>query len=71
MLDKLYNNQNIRLVGIKLDSLTNDEFNQMSIFDETTNKKKEKNSKLDNVIDVIKDKYGYDSITLGSIMKKD
>ena len=30
--------------------------------------KKEKNSKLDNVIDNIKDKYGYGSITLGTLM---
>ena len=36
------------------------------MFDEPI--KKQKNSKLDNVIDNIKDKYGYDSITLGTIM---
>ena len=69
LLEKLYKNQIIRLVGIKLDNLTDNEFNQISIFEQTT--KKDKNSKLDNVIDNIKDKYGYDSITLGSILKKD
>lgn len=69
LLEKLYKNQLIRLVGIKLDNLTDNEFNQISIFEQTI--KKEKNSKLDNVIDNIKDKYGYNSITLGSIMKKD
>ena len=69
LLNRLYNNQSIRLVGIKLDSLTDNEFNQISIFDKTIDK--QKNSKLDNVMDNIKDKYGYDSITFGSIMKKD
>ena len=69
LLEKLYKNQTIRLVGIKLDNLTENEFNQISMFEQTL--KKEKNSKLDNAIDNIKDKYGYNSITLGSIMKKD
>ena len=69
LLEDLYKNQPIRLVGVKLDNLTDNEFNQISIFEQPA--KKEKNSKLDNVIDNIKDKYGYDSITLGTIMKTD
>ncbi len=66
LLENLYKNQPIRLVGVKLDNLTNKEFNQISMFEEPI--KKEKNSKLDNVIDNIKDKYGYNSITLGTII---
>jgi len=54
------------LVGIKLDNLTDNEFNQISMFDQPV--RKEKNSKLDSVIDKIKDKYGYNSITLGTII---
>ena len=69
LLEKLYNNQPIRLIGVKLDNLTDKEFNQISMFEQT--KKKEKISKLDKVIDNIKDKYGYDSITLGTIMNID
>jgi len=69
LLEKLYKNQPIRLVGVKLDNLSDNEFNQISIFEQSI--KKEKSSKLDNVIDNIKDKYGYDSITLGTIMKTD
>lgn len=69
LLEKLYNNQQIRLIGVKLDNLTDKEFNQISMFEQT--KKKEKISKLDKVIDNIKDKYGYDSITLGTIMNID
>lgn len=67
LLDKLYKNQAIRLIGIKLDNLTNNEFGQISMFESI--EKNDKNSKLDTVIDNIKNKYGYDSITLGTIMK--
>ena len=66
LLEGLFSNQPIRLIGVKLDNLTDNEFHQISMFDEPI--KKKKNSKLDNVIDNIKDKYGYDSITHGSIM---
>ena len=66
LLEGLFSNQPIRLIGVRLDNLTDNEFNQISMFDEPI--KKQKNSKLDTVIDNIKDKYGYDSITLGSIM---
>ena len=69
LLDGLYNNQPIRLIGIKLDNLTDNEFTQISMFEQPV--KNIKNSKLDNVIDDIKDKYGYDSITLGTIMNID
>ena len=66
LLTKLFNNQSVRLIGIRLDNLTDSEFSQISMFDDPM--KKQKNSKLDNVIDNIKDKYGYDSITLGTLM---
>jgi len=69
LLENLYNNQPVRLIGVKLDNLTDNEFSQISIFETPT--KNKKNLKLDNVIDSIKDKYGYDSITLGTIMKID
>ena len=69
LLEGLFSNQPIRLIGVKLDNLTDNEFNQISIFDEPI--KKQNNSKLDNVIDNIKDKYGYNSITLGTIMNID
>ena len=66
LLENAYNNQPIRLVGVKLDNLTENEFTQISMFE--TPKSKEKNAKLDNVIDNIKNRYGYDSITLGTII---
>ena len=66
LLIKLFNNQPVRLIGIRLDNLTDNEFNQISMFDEPINE--QKSLKLDNVIDNIKDKYGYESITLGTLM---
>ena len=68
LLEKLYNNQPIRLIGIKLDNLTDNEFTQISMFETPINK--EKNTKIDKVIDNIRDKYGYDIITHGTIIKK-
>lgn len=67
LLEEIYKNQAIRLIGIKLDNLTNNEFCQVSMFE--TIEKNAKSSKLDIVIDDIKNKYGYNSITLGTIMK--
>lgn len=69
LLEQIYSNQPIRLIGVKLDNLTDNEFNQISIFEQPI--KSKKNAKLDDVIDNIKDKYGYDSITLGSIINID
>jgi len=40
LLEKLYKNQPIRLVGVKLDNLSDNEFNQISIFEQS--KKREK-----------------------------
>ena len=69
LLENAYNNQPVRLIGVKLDNLTDNEFTQISMFEVPKNK--EKNAKLDNVIDNIKNKYGYDSITLGTIINID
>ena len=69
LLENAYNNQPIRLIGIKLDNLTDNEFTQISMFE--IPKTKEKNKKIDSVIDNIKDKYGYNSITHGTIINID
>lgn len=60
LLDEMYNGQQIRLVGIRVDSLIKrDEF-QISLFDMEENKKQDK---IDTTMDEIKNKYGYLSIT--------
>jgi len=60
LLKELHKGVPIRLIGIRVDNLSNKEEMQLSIFDNTNNEKQEK---LDNVIDKIKDKYGYNTIT--------
>lgn len=50
----------IRLVGVRIDNLIDKEEKQISLFQ---NKNSEKQEKLDKVIDSLKEKYGYQSIT--------
>lgn len=60
LLIELYKGVPIRLIGIRVDGLTTKDEIQLSIFDHQENEKQEK---LDNVIDKIKEKYGYNTIT--------
>ena len=60
LLEKIHNGQKIRLIGVRVFNLSNKDECQMSIFDVAENKKQKK---LDDVMDKIKDKYGYNSIT--------
>ena len=50
----------IRLVGMRVDGLEEKQNSQISIFDQKEN---EKQDKLDKVVDDLKQKYGYNSIT--------
>lgn len=59
----------IRLVGVRVDRLEDKEERQLSLFE---NKDKEKLDKIDRVMDNLKEKYGYNSITFaGRIEKKE
>ena len=61
ILDEMYNEEKIRLIGLRLDKLT-DTFNfQASLFDE------EKIVNVDEVIDSLKEKYGNKIITKASL----
>lgn len=60
LLKELYQEIPIRLIGVRVDNLTNKDEIQLSIFDNSQNEKQEK---IDNVLDKIKDKYGYNAIT--------
>ena len=60
LLEELYKGVPIRLIGIRVDGLSHKDEIQLSIFD---NHKNDKQEKIDAVIDKIKDKYGYNSIT--------
>ena len=58
--------QPLRLIGVALTGLTDESFEQMSLFEDT--KKKEQRQKLDAALDAIRMKFGNDKITRASIM---
>ena len=50
----------IRLVGLRVDNLIEKDEMQLSLFNDVNDQKQEK---LDKVVDELKNKYGYESIT--------
>ena len=65
LLEELYKscvNKQIRLLGIRVDNLIDKEEMQLSFF-EKQNADKEKQQKVDNVVDNLKEKYGYNMVT--------
>ena len=61
LLKEMYKEENpIRLVGIRVDKLIPKGEMQLSLFNNLENKKQEK---LERVVDELKQKYGYNSIT--------
>lgn len=58
ILKEMYKNEPIRLVGIRLDNLEDKNEIQLSIFQNDL-----KQEKIDNVLDTLKDKYGYNAIS--------
>lgn len=67
LVRQLYNNEPIRLIGIRIDNLCEEEEKQISLFEDVNIKKQEK---LDKVVDNIKDKFGYEMITRAGDMKQ-
>ena len=68
LLKEMYNNMSIRLIGIRVDQLVEKEQRQISLFENTEN---EKQKKIDSVVDEIKQKYGYETITRAGKMNID
>ena len=61
LLDEMYKKgTQIRLVGVRVDNLVEQKERQISLFSDKENEKQEK---LDKVIDELKNKYGYNSVT--------
>lgn len=60
LLEELYQGQPIRLIGARVDGLCKEKERQLSIFDKAQDQK-QKN--LDQVLDRLKDRYGYTTIT--------
>lgn len=68
LLKEIYNNVPIRLIGVRVDQLVEKEQRQISLFENTEN---EKQKKIDSVVDKIKEKYGYETITRAGKMNVD
>lgn len=68
LLNTLYKGIPIRLIGLRVDGLTQKDEVQISLFDVQENEKQEK---LDKVLDNLKQKYGYDKITRAGKMNLD
>ncbi|MCI9246743.1 MAG: DNA polymerase IV [Clostridia bacterium] len=68
ILKEMFQGEPIRLIGIKVDKLTTKERQQISLFDTPRN---EKQQKLDQTLDKLKEKYGYDAVTRAGKMNID
>ncbi len=67
LFDELWNQQPIRLLGVRTSKLTDASSLQMNLFDTSQNEKLEK---LDKALDRIRQKYGHDAIVRGSFLDK-
>lgn len=67
LLNELYNNVPIRLIGVRVDKLSEKSEIQFSLFDNISKKQ----TKIDKVVDELKEKYGYDKITRAVKMNLD
>ena len=68
LLKEMWDDEPIRLIGIRLDNLVADYGYQASIFENVD--EKIKNEKLEKVIDQIKNKYGSKSINIAKLKKE-
>ena len=66
LLEELHKNRGVRLIGLRVDKLINEDEVQISLFDANNNEKQES---LDRVMDNLKKKYGYEKITRAGEMK--
>lgn len=66
LLEQLHQNRGVRLIGIQTSKLVEKDQIQLSIFEQQTDKKQEK---IENVMDDLKKKYGYEVITRAGEMK--
>lgn len=60
LIETLHQNRGIRLIGIRADKLISKDERQISLFETSKNRKQEK---LENAMDHLKNKYGYQIVT--------
>ncbi len=68
LLRELYKGESIRLIGVRVEKLSNENEVQLSLFSSDDNKKQEK---LDKTLDLLKEKYGNEAITRAGKMNID
>ncbi len=68
LLKEMWDHNPVRLVGIRLDQLTDFALHQVSFFEDFETRKKE--NELESVVDEIKEKFGVGSIKKASLMNK-
>lgn len=68
LLEELYKGEDIRLIGLRVDNLVEKKEQQITLF---SNKNIEKQEKLDSVLDELKNKYGYSTISRAGKMNVD
>ncbi|HEY8892846.1 MAG TPA: DNA polymerase IV [Clostridium sp.] len=69
LFDELWKGEPIRLLGVSLNNLCEDNFKQISIFD-IDNSSSEKKRAIDKTIDSLRRKYGENSVLKSSLLKK-
>ena len=65
ILDEMWNDERIRLIGVRLDKLVDNVNYQCSLFDTESD-----DGVIDNVVDVLKEKYGNNIINKASLKTK-
>ena len=68
LLEELYKGDKIRLIGIRVDGLSEKDEIQLSLFDES---EESKDKKIDKTIDLLKEKFGYGMIKKASEIKRE
>lgn len=63
LLNEMYNDDPIRLIGIKVDKIVNKSNHQVSLFEEINDR--ETDIKLEKTLDELKDRFGYNIISKG------
>ena len=69
ILDEFWTGESVRLIGIRLDNLTDEVLYQTSLFEDIIVRDKEKN--FDSVVDSINKKFGSKVVNKASLIKKD
>ena len=65
IFDEMWDGEHVRLIGIRLDGLTDNLYYQTSLFDDNNRKKQEQ---IDIVVDNLKEKYGYKIINKAGLV---